>query len=151
MKLTDDEQEVREMGIPDAALVHLLDGVDRDDIEALLELGHEVSFASGESIFEAGDKADAMYVVLDGEAQVDVGGRFHRLSRGAVFGEMGLAAPARRMATVRAVEPTRALRVSATDFRSLLLNRPQIGLSILRTLALRLREVEQRIDAWMAS
>jgi CRP-like cAMP-binding protein len=139
------------MGIPDAALVHLLDGVDRDDIEALLELGHEVSFAPGESIFDSGDEADAMDVVLDGEAQVDVGGRFRRLSGGAIFGEMALVAPARRMATVRAVEPSRALRVSATDFRSLLLDRPKIGLSILRTLALRLREVEQRIDAWMAS
>jgi CRP-like cAMP-binding protein len=43
------------------------------------------------------------------------------------------------------------LKVYADDFRSLLLDRPQIGLSILRALTLRLREVEQRIDAWMAS
>jgi CRP-like cAMP-binding protein len=92
-----------------------------------------------------------MYVVLDGEAQVDVGGRFHRLTRGTVFGEMALVAPGRRMATVRAVEPLHVLKVYADDFRSLLLERPQIALSMLRTLALRLREVEQRIDAWMAS
>ena len=55
------------------------------------------------------------------------------------------------MATVRAVEPLHVLKVYADDFRSLLLERPQIALSMLRTLALRLREVEQRIDAWMAS
>jgi CRP-like cAMP-binding protein len=145
------EQEVREMGIPDAVPDYLLDGVDRDDIEALLEVGHKVFFASGESIFDTGDKADAMYVVLDGEAQVDVGGRFHRLTRGTVFGEMALVAPDRRMATVRATEPMHVLKVYAEDFRSLLLDRPQIALSMLRALALRLREVEQRIDAWMAS
>ena len=139
------------MGIPDAAPVHLMDGVDREDIEALLEVGHKVFFASGESIFDTGDKADAMYVVLDGEAQVYVGGRFHRLTRGTVFGEMALVAPDRRMATVRAVEPMHVLKVYADDFRSLLLDRPPIALSMLRTLALRLREVEQRIDAWMAS
>jgi len=134
-----------------AGMIHLLDGVDRDDIEALLEVGHRVFFAPGESIFDTGDKADAMYVVLDGEAQVDVGGRFHRLTRGTVFGEMALVAPGRRMATVRAVEPMHVLKVYADDFRSLLLDRPQIALSMLRALALRLREVEQRVDAWMAS
>jgi len=133
-----------------AGMIHLLDGVDRDDFEALLEVGHKVFFAPGESIFDTGDKADAMNVVLDGEARVDVGGRFHRLTRGTVFGEMALVAPDRRMATVRAVEPMHVLKVYADAFRSLLLDRPQIALSMLRTLAVRLREVEQRIDAWKA-
>jgi CRP-like cAMP-binding protein len=122
-----------------------------DDIEDLMRAAREVSFAPGESIFEVGDRAEAMFVVLDGEARVDVGGRFHRIIRGAFFGEMSLLAPDRRMATVRAVEPVRALKISVSDFRSLLADRPQIGLSIMRTLALRLQEVEQRIDAWMAS
>jgi len=129
----------------------VLAGLGSDDIEELMSVGREVSFAAHESIFEVGGRADAMYVVLDGEAQVDVGGRFHRLTRGAFFGEMGLLAPDRRMATVRAVEPVRALKISVGDFRSLVSDRPQIGLSIMRTLALRLREVEQRIDAWIAS
>lgn len=133
------------------AVTHLLEGVDRDDIEALLKAGHEVFFAPRESVFEVGEEADAMYVVLDGEAQVDVGGRFHRLTRGAVFGEMALVAPDRRMATVRAVEPLHVLKVSVDNLRSLLLDRPRIGVSLLQILARRLREVEQRIDAWMAS
>jgi CRP-like cAMP-binding protein len=63
---------------------------------------------------------------------------------------MALLAPDRRMAAVRAVEPVRALKVSTDAFRSLLLEHPEIGVSLLRTLVLRLREVEQRIDAWMA-
>lgn len=133
-----------------AGLRGVFDGTDRDDVEALLETGHRVYFAPGESVFDTGDEADAIYVVLDGEAQVDVGGRFHRLTRGAVFGEMALLAPARRMATVRAVAPLHVLKVDADDFQSLV-ERPRIALSMLRTLALRLREVEQRIDAWIAS
>jgi CRP-like cAMP-binding protein len=64
---------------------------------------------------------------------------------------MALVAPDRRMATVRAVEPMHVWKVYADDFRSLLLDRPQIPLSMLRALALRLREVEQRVDAWIAS
>lgn len=127
-----------------------LPAFDGDDLDELRRIGHEVSFGPGEVIFEAGDRADAMFVVLEGEAQVDVGGRFHRLRHGDVFGEMALLSPDRRMAMVRAVEPVRALRIEADAFLSLLREHPEVGITLLRTLVLRLREVEQRIDAWIA-
>jgi CRP-like cAMP-binding protein len=57
----------------------------------MLRIGHEVSFGPGDVIFEAGDRADGMFVVLEGEAQVDVGSRFHRLRVGDGFGEMARA------------------------------------------------------------
>jgi hypothetical protein len=85
--------KVNKMESGSAGVIHLLDGVDRDDINALLETDHKV-FSRLESIFDTGDKADAMYVVLDSEAQVDVGGRFHRLTRGTVLGEMRSSPPA---------------------------------------------------------
>jgi CRP-like cAMP-binding protein len=128
----------------------LFAGFDNVDLDELRRIGHEVSFGPGEVIFEAGDRADALFVVLEGEAQVDVGGRFHRLRHGDVFGEMALLSPDRRMATVRAVEPVRALRIKANAFLSLLREQPEVGITLLRTIVLRLREVEQRIDAWMA-
>ncbi len=125
-------------------------GFDSGDLDELRRIGHEVSFGPGEVIFEAGDRPDAMFVVLEGEAQVDVGGRFHRFLHGDVFGEMALLSPDRRMATVRAVGPVHVLRIEADAFLSLLREHPEVGISLLRTLVLRLREVEQRIDAWMA-
>ncbi len=128
----------------------LFAGFDSGDLDEMRKIGHEVSFGPGEVIFEAGDRADAMFVVLDGEAQVDVGGRFHRLRDGNVFGEMALLGPDRRMATVRAVESVRALRIEADALLPLLLERPELAVALLKTLVLRLREVEQRIDAWMA-
>ena len=127
-----------------------LPAFDGDDLDELRRIGREVSFGPGEVIFEAGERADALFVVLEGEAQVDVGGRFHRLRHGDVFGEMALLSPDKRMATVRAVESVRALRIEADAFLSLLREHPEVGISLLRTLVLRLREVEQRIDAWMA-
>jgi CRP/FNR family cyclic AMP-dependent transcriptional regulator len=120
------------------------------DAEALLAIGEPVSFRAGEAIFELGDTGDAMYVVLSGEAQVDVGGRFHVLRPGDFFGEMALLAPGKRMATVRAEGDVRTLRISAERFREFLSERPSVALSMLKMLVLRLREVEQRIDAWMA-
>jgi CRP-like cAMP-binding protein len=91
-----------------------------------------------------------MYVNTDGEAHVEVGGRSHVLRPGDVFGEMALLAPGKRMATVRAVSTVAALRVPADAFQAFLLQHPGVGLSIMKQLVLRLREVEQRIEAWMA-
>jgi CRP-like cAMP-binding protein len=121
-----------------------------DDSDALLGAGEAVSFSAGQAIFEVGDEGDAMYVILEGDARVDVGGRFHVLGAGDFFGEMALLAPGKRMATVRAEGDLRALRISAEVFRGFIVQRPAVALSMMKALVLRLREVEQRIDAWMA-
>jgi CRP-like cAMP-binding protein len=138
--------EIEEMAPPSTKSA----GFDSRDLDEMRRIGHEVSFGPGEANFESGDRADAVFMVLEGEAQVDVGGRFHRLRPGDVFGEMAVLAPDRRMATVRAVGSVRALSVESDTFLSLLVDHCELGVSLLRTLVLRLREVEQRIDAWMA-
>ena len=43
----------------------------------------------------------------------------------------------------------RTLRIPGEEFRSFLLEHPQIAVSMLAALSERLREVEQRLDAWM--
>ena len=63
---------------------------------------------------------------------------------------MALIAPGPRMATVKAVQPVEALTIPADEFRSFLLDHPTVALSMMKALVIRLREVEQRIDAWMA-
>jgi CRP/FNR family cyclic AMP-dependent transcriptional regulator len=128
----------------------LFAGFGPDDADALLGAGEAVSFRAGRAIFEIGDHGDAMYVILSGEAQVDVGGRFHVLRAGDFFGEMAVLAPGKRMATVRTNGDVQALRISAEGFQEFLVQRPRVALSMMKELVLRLREVEQRIDAWMA-
>jgi CRP-like cAMP-binding protein len=54
------------------------------------------------------------------------------------------------MATVQAASTLTALRVPAEAFQDFLLGHPRVALSIMKQLVIRLREVEQRIDAWMA-
>lgn len=120
------------------------------DIDVVLEIGHEVTFEAGQVIFEEGDPRDGMFIVLEGEARVDIGGRFHLLRAGDFFGEMALLAPDKRLATVRAVEPVKVLQIPSAAFQSFLLEHPRVAVGMLRKLVLRLREVEQRIDAWMA-
>jgi CRP-like cAMP-binding protein len=128
----------------------LFAGLSEDDLDAIGRVGSPVAFVDGETVFSSGDEGDAMYVISDGEAKVNVGGRFHVLKAGDVFGEMALLAPGKRMATVEAVSSLSALRVPAEAFQDFLLDHPRVALSIMRQLVVRLREVEQRIDAWMA-
>lgn len=127
----------------------LFAGLSDDEIASLVAAAEPVSFGAGQAVFESGDAGDAMYVVTEGEARVDVGGRFHILKTGAVFGEMALLAPGPRMATVNAVTDLACLRVDSDTFLAHLREHPDVAISILKQLTLRLREVEQRIDAWM--
>jgi CRP-like cAMP-binding protein len=127
----------------------LFAGLDRQHLEDVLAVGRRVSFNPGQAIVERGDPGDAMYIVLDGAAEVDVGGRFHRLERGDFFGEMAVLAGKPREATVKAVEPLQALRIAADDFQAFLADNPQIAVGMLKSLVERLREVQDRLDTWI--
>jgi CRP-like cAMP-binding protein len=55
----------------------------------------------------------------------------------------------RREATVRAVEPVAALRISADGLQTLLLDNPKVAVGMLKSLVERLREVQDRLDTWI--
>jgi CRP-like cAMP-binding protein len=128
----------------------LFSGLSPDDADGILKAGERLSFPEGATIFETGDRGDAMFVIASGEARVDVGGRFHVLKPGDFFGEMALLAPGPRMATVKTQSEVEAVKIGAEGFQAFLLDHPAVALSMMKQLVIRLREVEQRIDAWMA-
>lgn len=137
------------LGVPALQTAPLFAGLDREHLESILRVGHRVSIAPGQAIVEWGDPGDAMYIILSGVAEVDVGGRFHRLQPGDFFGEMAVIAGKPRMRTVKAAEPVVALRIPADDLQAFLLEQPQVAVAMLRSLVERLREVEDRIDTWI--
>jgi CRP-like cAMP-binding protein len=108
-------------------------------------------FASlpGEMIFREGDLAHEMFVLLDGEVEVVKKSRVGREHRVALlgpsdsFGEMSLIDMQPRSATVRAVAPSRLLRVSSEDMDALyrydLKSYALVTLNIARDLSRRLR------------
>lgn len=121
-----------------------------DDLERLLRRSRLVSFASGEPILERGDRGCALYVVLDGKARVEVGGRYHDLSRGDILGEMAVLSSKPRMATVTAAEDLQAMEIDCGgDVDAFLRENPALSVGMLKILAARLREVQERLDAWM--
>jgi len=124
--------------------------LDRGDLESVLRIGRRVQFEPGQAIVERGDRSDGMYVVLDGRAQVDVGGRYHDLKAGSFIGEMALIQGGRRGATVKAVEAVETLMITAEDFRTFLLEHPSVAVTMLETVVKRLSEIQQRVEAWMS-
>ena len=127
----------------------LFAGLDREHLEDVVAVGQRVSYDPGQAIVERGDQGDAMYIVVDGAAEVDIGGRYHRLERGDFFGEMAVLAGKPREATVKAVEPLVALRIPAEEFQAFLAGNPQIAVGMLKSLVERLREVQDRLDTWI--
>jgi CRP-like cAMP-binding protein len=137
------------VGIAALARAPLFAGLGRDDLEQVLGCGQRVWFEPGQAIVERGLWGDAMYVIVAGAAEVDVGGRFFRLERGDFFGEMAVLASERREATVTAVAPVQALRIPAEDLQALLLEHPKVAVGMLKSLVGRLREVQDRLDTWI--
>jgi CRP/FNR family cyclic AMP-dependent transcriptional regulator len=103
----------------------------------------------GDTIFREDEPAHEMYVLLDGEAEVvkkSRQGREHRialLGPTDCFGEMSVIDMQPRSATVRAVAPSRILRISSEDMDALyrydLKSYALITLNIARDLSRRLR------------
>ena len=104
---------------------------------------------SGEVVFREGDDANAMFVVVGGEMEVlkrskrGTESRVALLGPGDWFGEMSIVDIQPRSATVRALAPSRLLRVSAADLDALyrydLRSYSLIVLNLARELSRRLR------------
>ena len=120
-----------------------------DERERLLADAKVVRFDAGQVVIERAQPARSMYVVTQGTARVDVGGRYHDLKRGALLGEMGLLSSKPRMRTVTAQEGFEALEIETDDFDAFLRENPGVAIAMLKIMAERLREVEERLDAWM--
>jgi CRP-like cAMP-binding protein len=127
----------------------LFAGLDRGHLQDVLAVGRRVRYEPGQAVVERGDRGDAMYIVVSGAAEVDVGGRYHRLERGDFFGEMAVLAGRPREATVKVVEPLEALQIPADGFQAFLADNPQVAVGMLTSLVERLREVQDRLDSWI--
>ena len=123
-------------------------GLSDEDLARIAEMGEQVRFGEGEAIVEKGAQGDAMYLLLSGRAEVEVGGRVHRPGPGQALGEMALFSKKRRTATAKALEPVEALRVAADGFHKFLLANPAVAVAVLEQVVERLREVQDRVEAY---
>lgn len=110
------------------------------------------SFAPGEVIFEAGDEGQSLYVIQSGEVELsrpegEGAASVARLGPGDLFGELPVLLGGPRRVRARAVGPVRVLELLGATLESMCLERPEIGLRLLRKLAGRVIHLEQRLVA----
>jgi CRP-like cAMP-binding protein len=109
-------------------------------LEAIAHSHDEDVFAAGERVLRRGLSGGNFYVILEGEAGVEIEGEErHRLGRGDFFGEISALTGEPPAADVVAVSMLRCLVIPAAQLERLLLERPQFMLRLLRMEARRLQ------------
>ena len=116
------------------------EGADKEEVVEALQEGEYISFAPGFEIIRQGDKADAFYILLEGQAEVfqtGAGGErvdLSTLTSGDYFGEIGLLGNVPRTATVRVLpgSPARVLKMTADAFRRVVAESDMVSSEIAR-------------------
>jgi CRP-like cAMP-binding protein len=119
----------------------------RPQVEAVAHMFDEEVFAQGQRVLRQGLSGGAFYLILDGEASVQIDGtELARLGRGEFFGEISVLTGQAPVADVVAETLLRCLVVPGPDLKAFLLEQPQVMLRVLRAVAQRLRNV----TAWQS-
>jgi predicted acylesterase/phospholipase RssA/CRP-like cAMP-binding protein len=117
----------------------LFGDVDPGFLERLAYEVEWVDLPAGTTLFEEGDEADSLYVIVRGRIRLSAGGRtIAELGRDEPLGELGLLAAQPRSATARAVRDTELARLDRPSFEKLLREEPA-------TLAWLTRRVAERV------
>lgn len=126
------------------ASVPLFSGCTKKELQEIASVAKEVDHKEGAVIAREGDKGMGFFLILDGTADVSVGGKSKRkLGPGEYFGEIALLDEGPRSATVTAKTPMRLLGITGWNFRRLVNQSPGIAQKLLRVMAERLRVTTQ--------
>ena len=122
--------------------VPLFADLSRRHLGKVAALARTKRFPARTSIVTAGTNADAFYVILDGKATVRAGNRRIPLTTGDYFGEMALLDGGVRSASVVADTEMLVMAIARRGFLKLLESEPKIAISIMSTLAHRVRSMQ---------
>jgi CRP/FNR family transcriptional regulator, cyclic AMP receptor protein len=123
--------------------VDLFAGLSPKELGLIAGLARQSSYVEGENIVTEGDTSARFYLLTDGTANVEHGGRvLARLAAGDYVGEMAVLDGLPRSATVRATGPVEVLSLASFSLRPVLKEHPEILMKLLARLCLRLREAQ---------
>jgi CRP/FNR family transcriptional regulator, cyclic AMP receptor protein len=124
--------------------VILFSGCDDKEIAQIASLTTEVEIAEGKVLAREGEPGREFYVILDGKADVTIGGsQVATLGPGDFFGEMALLDQGPRVATVKASTVMEVAVLDPREFVSLIEEHPAVARKVLKVMAGRLRGAEQ--------
>jgi CRP/FNR family transcriptional regulator, cyclic AMP receptor protein len=117
------------------------------DFQLLANAGFPpMRFQPGDAIFEEGSPGDTMFVIRSGEVVIERSGKVMEIvPPGGIFGEMALIDGAPRSATARAKTECEVAPITEKSFLFLVHETPFFAIAVMRTLADRLRRLNERI------
>ena len=102
---------------------------------------------AGESLFKAGEPADAAYFVLSGQLSLAVNNAERRVEPGSLVGETALMADVQRRASAKATEDSELLRIPGAVFRRVLSEFPRAAVKVRAGAVARARDFVDQLDA----
>jgi|SRR5437762_3487283 len=125
--------------------VPLFSGLERQHLEMLARSFKDRTFPPGHEVAREGGGGVGFFVIESGEATVSVGGQERRrFGPGDYFGEIALIDEGARTATITADTELRCWGLTAWEFRPLVESNASIAWAMLKTIAHRLREADER-------
>jgi CRP-like cAMP-binding protein len=113
------------------------------DLDAIADPEWERRFADGERVLRRGLSGGGLFVILDGEAAVEIPGddEPRRLRRGDFFGEVSTLLECRPTADVVARGALHCLEIPGAQLETFLLKYPQVTYRMLQTVTRRIRDL----------
>jgi CRP/FNR family transcriptional regulator, cyclic AMP receptor protein len=112
------------------------------ELEVIADPDWERRFGEGERVLRKGFSGSGFYVILDGEATVEIEGREPRtLRRGDFFGEVSTLLGANPTADVVARTQLHCLEIPGPDLEGFLLSHPRVMLRMLKVVTRRLQDL----------
>jgi len=133
--------------------VDLFSDLDHEELAHVAGVVQLRSLAKDETIFNAGDPADAVYIIATGKVKIVVTSTDGRdfiltiLGAGQVFGEMALLESAPRSAAVITASQVDVLTIRRKDFHQMLTSTPSISKKLLAILSRRLRRANSKMES----
>jgi HEAT repeat protein len=127
--------------------VPLLEDLTPEELQRVAAISTDLEFEDGELICEQGEPGDQMFVIVSGEVRVVVKQaeqpvkEVARRGAGDVVGEMSIISGEPRVASVMAVGEVHSLCLDRLNFESLLRERPEISLAVMRELCRRIKNL----------
>jgi CRP-like cAMP-binding protein len=119
--------------------VPLFAGLSKNELRQVASIADEIDLPADKVLIREGARGREFFVLLAGKAEVARKGKKLATRRaGEFFGEIALVSNLPRIATVKTLEPVRALVIRDVDFRALLQRTPAIAVKVLQAVADRL-------------
>ena len=121
--------------------IRLFSLCDTHELVKVLNIVHVRSYEPGDVLIAEDTVGDDFFILVSGKVEVVRQGQLLiTLSPGAPFGETALLERAKRSATVRALEPTKAMLFRGHDFYAMLEQEPAMAVKLLRGFVLAMHQ-----------